>query len=102
FNVAIRTAVVDASTGAAELGVGGGVTWDSTPGDEHVEALSKASFLRAEPSFDLIETMRLESGRFVRIDGHLQRLQTSARYFGFDLDRAAIVEAIEAEARDHA
>jgi len=45
FNVPIRTAVIDARTGAATYGVGGGITWDSTPEDEYEEALVKARLL---------------------------------------------------------
>src|SRR6185312_1514045 len=45
FNVAIRTVVVDAQTGAASLGVGGGITWASTADGEYEEARLKAKFL---------------------------------------------------------
>ena len=47
FNVAIRTAVIDAETGAAEYGVGGGITWDSAAPEEYDEALAKAALLKA-------------------------------------------------------
>ena len=47
FNVAIRTAVIDAGTGAAEYGVGGGITWDSAAREEYDEALAKAALLKA-------------------------------------------------------
>ncbi|MCA1613635.1 MAG: aminodeoxychorismate synthase component I, partial [Acidobacteria bacterium] len=74
FNVAIRTVVIDAETGAAEYGVGGGLTWDSACGDEYEEALAKAAVLagRREP-FRLLETMRLEGGRYSLLDRHLAR-----------------------------
>jgi para-aminobenzoate synthetase/4-amino-4-deoxychorismate lyase len=45
FNVPIRTVVIDARTGAATYGVGGGITWDSTPEEEYEEALVKARLL---------------------------------------------------------
>ena len=48
FNVAIRTAVIDAETGAAEYGTGGGITWDSAPADEYDEALAKAALLKEQ------------------------------------------------------
>lgn len=84
FNVAIRTAVVDAEAGAAEYGVGGGITWDSTAEGEYAEALAKASLLAEEPGrFDLLETMRLEAGRYLLLEEHLERLAASAAYFGF-------------------
>lgn len=98
FNVAIRTAVVDRETGEAEYGVGGGITWDSTPGDEHAEALSKASFLSVAPAFELLETMRIEDGRWIRVDRHLARMEESAEYFDFRFNRTAIV----AELAEHA
>lgn len=48
FNVAIRTAVIDSETGAAEYGTGGGITWDSSAAEEYDEALAKAALLKDE------------------------------------------------------
>ncbi len=90
FNVAIRTLTVNCVSGAAAYGVGGGITWDSTPADEHAEALSKAACLEVRPPFGLIETMRLEQGTLVREARHLARLSESASYFGFACDLPAI------------
>jgi anthranilate/para-aminobenzoate synthase component I len=45
FNVAIRTVVVDRSTGTAVYGTGGGITWASEPGSEYAELLTKADLL---------------------------------------------------------
>ena len=95
FNVAIRTVHIDAATGRAEYGVGGGITWDSTPEGEYAEALAKAAVLTHEtPAFELIETLRLEDGRYARLERHLARLAASARYFGWpdptDSARAAL------------
>lgn len=60
FNVAIRTVTLDMESGAAEYGVGGGITWDSTAADEYAEALLKAAPLRERwPAFALLETLRL-------------------------------------------
>ena len=99
FSVAIRTAVVDAETGDAEYGAGGGITWDSAPGAEYDEALAKARVLAAErPDFSLIETMRLEDGSLVRRDRHLARLAESADYFGFADPAPAAAEALDAAA----
>ncbi len=47
FNVAIRTAVVDTTTGEAVYGTGGGITWSSEAAAEHEEVLTKAAVLRA-------------------------------------------------------
>lgn len=101
FSVAIRTAVVRTATGECEYGVGGGITWDSAPDDEHAEAMSKASFLQTQPRFDLIETVRLDAGLFVRRDRHLHRLASSASYFGFAFDAEAAAAALAAHARQH-
>lgn len=86
FNVAIRTMTVNAATGAAEYGVGGGITWDSVAADEHAEAMNKAACLAVRPPFGLIETMRLEDGRLAREDRHLARLAESAKLFGCPCD----------------
>ena len=45
FSVAIRTAVVDRSTGAAVYGAGGGITWGSEAPAERAELLAKAAVL---------------------------------------------------------
>lgn len=84
FSVAIRTVVVDRESGRAEYGVGGGVTYGSTPDGEHEEALLKGLILtrRREP-VTLLETMRWEPGAgFALLDRHLGRLESSAAYFG--------------------
>ncbi|MFA5034881.1 MAG: aminodeoxychorismate synthase component I [Candidatus Margulisiibacteriota bacterium] len=44
FNVPIRTILLDGTRG--EMGVGGGIVWDSTPEGEWEECLWKANFLR--------------------------------------------------------
>ncbi|MFA5346376.1 MAG: chorismate-binding protein [Candidatus Omnitrophota bacterium] len=43
FNIPIRTLLID--KGKAEMGVGGGIVWDSTPLGEWKEGLLKAKFL---------------------------------------------------------
>jgi para-aminobenzoate synthetase / 4-amino-4-deoxychorismate lyase len=91
FNVPIRTTIIDAETGKMEYGVGGGITWDSEIEDEYQEALTKAMLLTATvPEFDLLESLRLEKGEYGLLDRHLQRLQKSADYFGFDFSEMEI------------
>jgi para-aminobenzoate synthetase/4-amino-4-deoxychorismate lyase len=91
FNVAIRTVVVDRRTGMAECGLGSGITWGSTAAAEHAEMLAKAEFLsRPRAEFDLLETMRLEQGRYFLLERHLERLRRSAVYFGFALDEERV------------
>jgi para-aminobenzoate synthetase/4-amino-4-deoxychorismate lyase len=98
FNVAIRTVELDLARGEAVVGVGGGVTWGSSSEGERDEALAKAAFLeeRTEP-FELVETLRLEGGRYPLLGRHLARLAASARHFAFPLDRPAVEAALAAE-----
>ena len=102
FNVAIRTVLVDGETGAAEYGVGGGITWDSSAGAEFDETVAKARVLTARrPPFDLLETMRRDPGHPVHdLDEHLERLAGSAAYFGFRLDLGALAAALETAGAD--
>ena len=97
FQVAIRTAVIQ--DGAATYGVGGGVTWDSTVDGEYEEALAKALVLTGPTAVEgLFETIRWDGG-WVWLDAHLDRLQSSARYWSLALSadelRAALVTAAE-------
>ncbi|HEV2274616.1 MAG TPA: aminodeoxychorismate synthase component I [Acidobacteriaceae bacterium] len=89
FNVAIRTVVMQGAQ--ASMGVGGGIVADSDPSSEYRECLLKASFLtRRRPDFQLLETL-LWDGRFGLISRHLDRLESSAAYFDFFLDRNAVL-----------
>jgi para-aminobenzoate synthetase/4-amino-4-deoxychorismate lyase len=103
FNVAIRTVLVDGESGAAEYGVGGGITWESSAGAEYEETVAKARVLtERRPPFDLLETMRRDPGLPIReMAEHLDRLAGSADYFGFRLDLDAMRRALE-EAGSHA
>lgn len=96
FSVAIRTIEIDRSAGMARYGVGGGITWDSTPSAEWDETRRKAALLEPEPArFDLFETMRWtpEQGYFL-LDGHLKRLCESAEFFGFPYDPAEVLRVL--------
>jgi para-aminobenzoate synthetase/4-amino-4-deoxychorismate lyase len=87
FNVAIRTALIDRQTSKAEYGIGGGIVWDSTSGDEYSEALLKARLLtESAPEFSLLETILWtpEEGFFLK-DQHIARLLDSAEYFDFPI-----------------
>jgi para-aminobenzoate synthetase/4-amino-4-deoxychorismate lyase len=97
FNVAIRTVVVDSETGTAEYGVGGGVTWDSSAAGEYDETVAKAKVLTARrPPFELLESMRRDPGEPIRRMGqHVERLRSSAAYFGFTFDEELVRETLE-------
>ncbi|HEY1331479.1 MAG TPA: aminodeoxychorismate synthase component I [Actinomycetota bacterium] len=98
FNVAIRTVVVDTETKRAEFGVGGGITWDSSPAGEYDECRAKALVLtERRPEMELLEALRYEPGSgFALLDGHLRRLAGSAEYFGFALDEGAVRRELSA------
>jgi para-aminobenzoate synthetase/4-amino-4-deoxychorismate lyase len=100
FSVAIRTVVLDAESGAAEYGVGGGVTWDSSAAGEFDETVAKAKVLTARrPPFELLESMRAEPGQPVRrLELHVDRIRASAAYFGFVFDDREVRTAIEGAA----
>ncbi|MBC8017926.1 MAG: aminodeoxychorismate synthase component I [Verrucomicrobia bacterium] len=96
FSVAIRTAVVDAVTGEAEIGIGSGITWDSDAASELRECLDKSAFLTRDSSeFSLIESLRFDQHGYLLFDRHLQRLTGSAAYFGFSLDADALRERLQ-------
>jgi para-aminobenzoate synthetase / 4-amino-4-deoxychorismate lyase len=86
FNVPIRTVLIEHSTGKADYGVGGGITWDSTTEGEYLEILAKAKLLEEKPvPFQLLESLLLDNGNYFLLDEHLRRLDNSAQYFGFKL-----------------
>ena len=95
FNVPIRTVLIDSLTGQAEYGAGGGITWDSEAGGEYAELLTKARVLTSpKPQFELLETLRLQGGQAVNAALHLERMASSARYFGFAFDEEAAWSAL--------
>lgn len=99
FSVAIRTATVLPANHSAAYPVGSGITWDAEPEQEYAECLAKAAVLtKPAADFSLIETLRLEQGRFRLLERHLDRLCASAQYFDFMCQRDAIEHAL----RQHA
>jgi para-aminobenzoate synthetase/4-amino-4-deoxychorismate lyase len=100
FNVAIRTVVQDARSGAAVYGVGGGITWDSRAAAEYDETVAKARVLTTRrPAVRLLETLAHEPGSgYRRLDEHLERLRSSAAYLGMDIDEGAVRDALDREA----
>lgn len=98
FNVAIRTVWLDAAAGSAEYGVGGGVVWDSSVEREHEETVVKAAAVtRGMPDFSLLETLLwTPRGGCYLVDGHLERLASSAEYFDVPFEPGRILERLEA------
>lgn len=118
LSVAIRTLEVEPG-GAARLGVGGGITVDSTPAEEWAECLTKAApLLRvlgdgvpwtgptasgpADPAQGLFETLLVVDGRPRRLADHMRRLHRSHwEVYGRPLTAdvpAAIADAVDATA----
>jgi len=86
FNIAIRTAHIINSKG--ELGIGGGIVYDSDQQNELNEALLKGKFLIEKlPKLALIETILWdEATGYFLLDLHLERLKQSADFFCIPLD----------------
>ncbi len=102
FSVAIRT--VTLRNGLAEAGAGGGIVWDSDPGDEYGEVCLKGRYL-SEPSvsFQLIETFLWSPGAGFRfLPEHLGRLASSARYFDFRFREESVRSALRSVLRNEA
>jgi para-aminobenzoate synthetase/4-amino-4-deoxychorismate lyase len=102
FAVAIRTVVVDTAAGAAEYGVGAGITFASAGQAEYDEVEAKARVLvERRPPFELFEALALDSVQGYRhLEEHLGRLAGSAEYFGFELDLGRLRDELERRAAD--
>ena len=96
FSVAIRTLTIT-QDGRYVYPVGGGIVSDSSVTREYEEALLKGRIISDEAQpFDLIETIGWSDDRgFTLLGRHLERLESSAAYFGRPYDRARILHALE-------
>jgi para-aminobenzoate synthetase/4-amino-4-deoxychorismate lyase len=99
FNVAIRTILIDRRKRKGEMGIGSGIVYDSNPGAEYAECKLKGNFLTEKAQdFALIETI-LWKGKFFLLPLHLKRLELSAKYFGFKLDKKKIIDTLKKQAK---
>jgi len=122
FSVVIRTAVLN--PGGMYLGVGGAIIYASDDQDEFDEMILKARAMLTplkrykiwglpenpiytEPSakieFDLLETLLFEKSRggFFDLSLHLDRMEASAKYFGFDkFERMKVKKEIEEKEKE--
>ena len=101
FSVPIRTLTLSPTPEsprqyAGKLGVGAGIVADSDIDAEFEECRIKGRFLTApQPDFDLIETFGWSAATgFGHLDGHMARLDASARFFGFQIDGTEIRDAL--------
>ncbi|MEN8114072.1 MAG: chorismate-binding protein [Actinomycetota bacterium] len=102
FSVAIRTLAVAVSEGVGEYGVGAGITARPLPRGEYDEALSKTRVLvLRRPEMRLLETLRWEEDHgFWWIDRHVERMEASASYFGFEFDEIAANRSLKKAVSD--
>jgi para-aminobenzoate synthetase/4-amino-4-deoxychorismate lyase len=109
FNVPIRTVCLHRpGSGAsddgwhARYGVGSGLTVCADPAAEWRELMTKSRHLhRIGEPFDLLETLRLEHGRYWLLPHHLDRLRESAAHFGHVFDPSAMDSALETVRQAH-
>ncbi len=95
FSVPIRTIVLQGHRGT--MGVGSGIVIDSQAEEEYRECLLKSEFLSGpRKPFQLLESILWDDG-YPMLPAHLERMQASAAYFGFNLDREAVLAALEEE-----
>ena len=88
FSVPIRTISIGAG-GAAELGIGSGIVYDSNELDEYAETLLKSRFaLGPATTFDLLESLYADPQSGIRnLQAHLDRVQATASVFLYPFDR---------------
>lgn len=93
LNIAIRTLEIDGVD--YTLGVGAGITIDSSAAGEYAECQWKKAFLHhpVQP-FTLFETMLVKDGRVAWLDRHLARLCRSTADLGFVCPQGAIRSAV--------
>ncbi|WP_082679955.1 chorismate-binding protein [Paucibacter sp. KCTC 42545] len=106
FNVPIRTveAQVDSEGGGAKLraSVGSAITLDSQAMAEVAEWRAKSRFLlRAQAPVAALETLRLQDGELLRLNGHIARMQRTAQHFGLRLNQAELRAALQAVAQQN-
>ncbi|MFO7569910.1 MAG: aminodeoxychorismate synthase component I [Smithellaceae bacterium] len=99
FNVAIRTIDMQRQHEGiyrAQMGVGGGIVYDSRPEEEFAECRLKADFLQnSKADFALIETMPALNGKIPNLGPHLRRLKASADYFSVPCPTGKIKERLK-------
>jgi para-aminobenzoate synthetase/4-amino-4-deoxychorismate lyase len=85
-----------------ELGIGGGIVWDSRADAEYDECLLKARYYEtARKPLELIETLRYAPQEgFTRLDLHLARMAASAKVFAIPFERSAALRTLEARVSD--
>jgi para-aminobenzoate synthetase/4-amino-4-deoxychorismate lyase len=95
MSVAIRTLEIDQHQ-KFRLGIGAGITIDSSANSEWHECLIKAGFLTGLPAqVGLFETMRVENGEVPMAKEHLDRMAHSATQLGIGFHRDTAYKVID-------
>ncbi|MCF7916510.1 MAG: aminodeoxychorismate synthase component I [Candidatus Omnitrophica bacterium] len=95
FNVAIRTLEIKKEKG--QLGIGGGILYDSKKEAEYREAFLKAEFFtKLQKTPQLIETILWSKDhRFWLLSLHLKRLKKSCQFFSFPFNQRKIKKKLK-------
>lgn len=96
WNVAIRTAQLDAGARTGRYDTGGGIVADSQASAEWAEILLKSRFLRPTAPFALLETFASDADD-ATIALHLERLARSAQPFEIPYRQASVASAVLSE-----
>ena len=95
LNVVIRTLEVNAKRDVT-IGIGSGITIDSSASNEWQECAVKAGFVTGLSSpVGLIETLRVENGHPLLLALHLNRMQSSAKALGIAFNRPLVERKVE-------
>lgn len=86
FSVPIR--ILQKQSDNFKYRVGGAIVWDSDIQDEWEETLTKTKFLNE--NFQLVETIKVENGKLLFEQEHLERMKKSAEHFGLKFEKPDI------------
>lgn len=99
FNVAIRT-LAEKSSGQYEIGLGGGILFDSSEESEFKECHLKGQFVsRLNEDVFLFETFLFGGSHlnFEKLSPHWARLESSSQFLGFPINRNQIENFVKKE-----
>lgn len=86
FSVPIRILQRHQNEKVFKYRVGGAIVWDSDIQEEWEETLTKTKFLNDD--FQIVETIKVENGKLLYEQEHIERMKKSAEYFGFKFKKS--------------
>lgn len=116
FNVPVRTVVLQSAAAAdgragghhaatatvARCGMGSAIITGCEPASEWAGWRRQSAFLqRASPSFEILETLGLQQGRFQHTNLHVRRMTEAAAHFGFACNAHAVRQELQIAALQH-